>query len=225
MEHGVGPRPAGSRRFRNDESHHLWPIDFASLPRPRDISTSAAPAPRSSTGSTSSTTAASSCCASRTPTARAAPRRARARSSRDSAGSASAGTRTSYIRERISRGIRPTRSACSPPTPRIDASARRRSSTRCARPPRRAATRSSTIAAATDSRPTKSRAASRPEAAVRRALPRARRRDLVDGPRPRTIKFANKDMARVTSSSSAPTARPSTTWRSCRTTSRCTSRS
>ena len=74
-------------------------LDFASPHLPQDTSTSAARAPRSSTGCSSRNTAASSCFASRTPTRRAAPTTARARSSTASSGSVSSGTRRSCIRD------------------------------------------------------------------------------------------------------------------------------
>src|SRR6185437_9845105 len=63
-----------------------WPptprLAFDSRPRPRAFCTWGAPARRSSTGSMPASSAGSSCCASKTPTARAAPTRARAPSSR-----------------------------------------------------------------------------------------------------------------------------------------------
>jgi hypothetical protein len=68
-------------------------VESASRPLPPGTCTSAAPGPRSSTGSTRVGTAARSSCASRTPTSSGRPRRWSPASSTGCAGSASTGTR------------------------------------------------------------------------------------------------------------------------------------
>ena len=158
----------------------------------------------------------SSCCASRTPTRRAAPTRARARSSTACSGSGSTGTRRSSTRA-------PTSSATSADA---DAHARRRRRLPLLLHARRSSTSGARAAEAArtafkydrrcdrlDAR--RSRASRRRRRAVRRSLPRARRHDGVGRPGARDDRVPEQGH-RGLHRPARRTARRSTTWPSCR---------
>ena len=164
-------------------------VRSGSRPRRPARCTSAAPAPRCSTGSSPATTAARSSCASRTPTSA-----ARARS-----GSTAIQDDAAVARPRLGRGRRSSRATrfdrvprrgrrgCSPPGTPTSATAPRTSSTRAQRrrKARRAARRATTAAAVT-STPTSGRRARGRGPAPHDAVPHARRRrEHLHRPRPR----------------------------------------